>query len=121
MGWAAHHCAGFLHFQLLVHHGRAAAGHRDGEWGTGKVEPWAKELPRDGAAGAGYPDLRHPRWNRHGREETGGSYLRDSETGFRIPRLLYPGTADGTAAFVPRETSKGDLCVPLLPHRSPKM
>lgn len=96
-GWATHHCAGFLHFQLLVHHGRAAAGHRDVEWGTGKVEPWAKELPRDGAAGAGYPDQRHPRWNRHGREETGGSYLWESKTGFRIQCLLYSGTADGTA------------------------
>lgn len=67
------------------------------EWGTGKVEPWAMELPRDGAAGEGCPDLRHPRWNRHGREETGGSYLRESKSRFRIQCLLISATADGTA------------------------
>lgn len=79
------------------------------EWGTGKVEPWAKELPRDGAAGAGYPDLRHPRWNRHGREETGGSYLRESKTGFRIQRLLYAGTADGAARTGGSNLSRGNV------------
>lgn len=79
------------------------------EWGTGKVEPWAKGLLRDGAAGAGYPDLRHPRWNRHGREETGGSYLRESETGFRIQRLLYSGTADGTARTGGWNLSRGNV------------
>lgn len=59
------------------------------EWGTGKVEPWAKGLPQDEAAGGGCPDLRHPRWNRHGRAETGGSYLRERKTRFRIQSFLF--------------------------------
>lgn len=59
------------------------------EWGTGKVEPGAKGLPQDGAAGGVCPGLRHPRWNRHGRVETGGSYLRERKTKFRIQSLLF--------------------------------
>lgn len=45
------------------------------EWGTGRAGPWARGPPRGGAEGGECPDLRHPRWNRHGHGETGGSCL----------------------------------------------
>lgn len=72
-----HHCADFLHCQHQVHHGRAATGRMGVEWGTGRAEPWARGLPRDGAEGGECPDLRHHHWNHHGHGETGGSCLRE--------------------------------------------
>lgn len=62
------------------------AGHTGAEWGTGRVGPWAKGLPLDGAEGGGCPDLTHPHWNHHGHGETGGSCLRDRKNRFRFPR-----------------------------------
>lgn len=86
-----HHCAGFLHCQRLVHRGRAVTGRKDEEWGTGRAEPWARGLPLGVAEGAECRDLRLPHWNHHGRGETSGSCLRETEEENRFSRLhLHP-------------------------------
>lgn len=55
------------------------AAHMGVEWGTGRAGPWARGLLQDGAEGGECPGLRRRHWNHHGRGETGGSCLRETE------------------------------------------